>query len=498
MYNLFVTAETGTWDGNPYTFGVTRVIREYTDEAIKQKYKALDEAGITELLSFPALFAYEETESAAARVGFIKRIRQRSNEVRIEYEFLTNLAPIPAEVLSKLSWELEIDNLEMNRTHWAVKTADLFQVLFNAGLLTKEQSVNLSAQIVKVGPKVPPTADQITGMTSEDRRNSGLILLLQLAQAYYKMLECSISMSCWCTAMDLELNESYFWAISSIDNLLKNHEDLRDFPIQFVPLFPDLYPSTIRDVDWEYMAAPEAERFLSAVQKYINSKGIYEPKKSTPAWIFVEMFRPSVNIAIDRAISYKTRMEQYARTTLGNSLQTCPSESTDSSCLNSVKPCQKSSEKVHSQNRDKVFISYSHKDKKFLDELLAHLKPLERAGRISAWSDLEIQPGSQWAEQIQSALSSTKVAVLLVTKDFLASDFIQQNELGPLLKAAREDGVAIRWVLVRDCNWKMTPLKDYQAAYPLDKPLARKNWSRDTAWVAICEVIESAANRHEV
>jgi hypothetical protein len=149
---------------------------------------------------------------------------------------------------------------------------------------------------------------------------------------------------------------------------------------------------------------------------------------------------------------------------------------------------------LNPQRRDRVFISYSHKDQKFLKELLAHLKPFERAGRVSAWSDLQIQPGSKWLKEIQKALASTKVAVLLVTKDFLASDFIHQSELGPLLKAADEGGVAIRWVLVRDCNWKKTPLKDYQAAYSTETPLARKIGSRDSAWVAICETIEEAAN----
>jgi hypothetical protein len=494
MYHLFVTAEAGTWDGSPYTFGIGRVIREYTDDTIKKKYQALDEAVLAELQSFPALFAYEATEDSEAKVGFIKRIRQHSNEVRIEYDFFSDIDPIPAEVLSKLSWELEIGNWEMNRTHWAVKTADLFEVLFEAGLMTKEQLSRLSAQLAKTAPVAPPSTDQITGMPIEDHRNSGLILLFLLAQAYYKMLECSTSISDWCSALDLELNESYLWAINNIKNLLENHEDLRDFPIQFEPLFPDLYPSTIRDVDWEDMVAPEAERFLSTVQKYITTKGIHDPEEGTPAWILVELFRFSVNTAVERAIAYKKRMVQYARTTLGYSPQTPPSDSADSTHLTTEKTCQKTAEKVHSQQRDKVFISYSHRDKKFLDELLAHLKPLERAGRISTWSDVQIQPGSQWSEQIQKALASTKVAVLLVTKDFLASDFIQQSELGPLLRAAKEDGVAIRWVLVRDCNWKKTPLKDYQAAYPPDKPLAGKSWSRDSAWVAICEAIEEAAN----
>lgn len=493
MYHLLVTSKEGAWDGSPYVFSKIRVLRQYIDDAVKVKYQDLDEAIIADLLSFPAIFAYEDYEDADARIGYIKRIRKRSNEVRIEYDFFSELPPIPAEVLSKLSWELEIDNSEMNRTHWTVKKVDLFQVLSDSGLIPRDQVFILTAELYKAALAASLPKDETTGMTNEERKNSGLILLLMLAQAYYKMLECSVSISDWCTALDLELNESYFWTTSNINNLLNNLEDLKDFPVPFEPFFPDLYPATIRDIDWEYVA-PEAERFLSTVQKYIASKGVYDPEEGTSAWVFIELFKPNINTAIDRAIAYRTRMEQYIRTNLGSSAPTTQSDSTVSTNLASDKVQNENVGETVLSRRDKVFISYSHKDKKFLDELLAHLKPLERTGRVSTWSDQQIIPGSQWAEEIEIALDSAKVAVLLVTKDFLASDFIDQNELGPLLVAAKEKGVAIRWVLVRDCNWKKTPLKDYQAAYPPDKPLAGKNWSRDSAWVAICDAIEEAVN----
>lgn len=148
--------------------------------------------------------------------------------------------------------------------------------------------------------------------------------------------------------------------------------------------------------------------------------------------------------------------------------------------------------------RASVIISYSHKDKKYLDDLLTHLKPLTRAGRVSHWSDKQIKPGSEWAAEIEAALKAARVAVLLVTKDFLASDFIHEHELGPLLKRAKEEGVVILWVLVRDCNWKKTPLSGLQAAYPTDKPLTRHTWGRDAAWVAICDEIEKAAGASPV
>src|SRR5882724_7786502 len=105
-------------------------------------------------------------------------------------------------------------------------------------------------------------------------------------------------MASWCTALDLQLNHSYLWTVNSISNLLKNHDALKDFPVEFKPLFSDLYPSTIADLDWNEMVAPDAEQFLSAVQQYVQFKGIYDPEEGSPAWVFIELFRPSVNAAI--------------------------------------------------------------------------------------------------------------------------------------------------------------------------------------------------------
>lgn len=142
--------------------------------------------------------------------------------------------------------------------------------------------------------------------------------------------------------------------------------------------------------------------------------------------------------------------------------------------------------------RDQIFISYSHKDQDLVDQLLTHLKPLCRSGAITVWSDHQIRPGSKWQDEITAALARTKVALLCVSKDFLASDFINDHELTPMLVESNRGGVTILWVLLRACLFKESPLSKYQSALSPDKPLAEMKAERDRAWVAICQAILNA------
>ncbi|MEI7730999.1 MAG: toll/interleukin-1 receptor domain-containing protein [Verrucomicrobiota bacterium] len=145
--------------------------------------------------------------------------------------------------------------------------------------------------------------------------------------------------------------------------------------------------------------------------------------------------------------------------------------------------------------RDHVFISYSHKDTKFLDQLLIHLKPLERAGKLTKWSDKQIASGSDWFAEIQESIAYTKVAVLLVSPNFLASDFIHEHEFGPLLLQAEKGGVRILWIPIRASAYEETALKDYQALSSPEQPLAQMKAERDVAWVRICKEIKKAINK---
>lgn len=100
-----------------------------------------------------------------------------------------------------------------------------------------------------------------------------------------------------------------------------------------------------------------------------------------------------------------------------------------------------------------VFISYSHSDRDYLDRLLVHLKPLEKEGLIDLWVDTRLRAGDRWKKEIEKALNRATVAILLVSADFLASDFITDNELPPLLRNAEEKGTRIVPLIVKPCRF---------------------------------------------
>ncbi|MFN7984815.1 MAG: toll/interleukin-1 receptor domain-containing protein [Vicinamibacterales bacterium] len=129
-------------------------------------------------------------------------------------------------------------------------------------------------------------------------------------------------------------------------------------------------------------------------------------------------------------------------------------------------------ERPTTQRRQQVFISYSHSDTEYLDRLLVHLKPLEKRSLLELWVDTRLRAGDKWKREIEKALQRATVAVLLVSADFLASDFITDNELPPLLKNAEEQGTRVIPIIVKPCGFtRDKSLKSFQAVNDPKKAL---------------------------
>jgi hypothetical protein len=143
--------------------------------------------------------------------------------------------------------------------------------------------------------------------------------------------------------------------------------------------------------------------------------------------------------------------------------------------------------------RDKIFISYSHLDGKLFDEFKTMMAPASWQG-LEVWDDTQIPPGAQWKQEIEKALASARIAVLLVSRNFLASDFIVKQELPPLLKAAREEGVTIFWICLGACLVANTEISTYQAAHNISQPLdGLTKAKRQVVLKEICEKLIRAA-----
>lgn len=147
----------------------------------------------------------------------------------------------------------------------------------------------------------------------------------------------------------------------------------------------------------------------------------------------------------------------------------------------------------------KIFISYSHKDEEFKDELVTMLAALQRRGVVDTWQDRRIEAGDEWNRSIQDAMNDCDLALLLISPDYLASRFIQEKEQPKLLERQQEMRVRVIPIIVRACPWQNEPaLKDLQALPRDNKAVitfSRNTGARDQAWTDIALVIEKRARK---
>lgn len=104
-----------------------------------------------------------------------------------------------------------------------------------------------------------------------------------------------------------------------------------------------------------------------------------------------------------------------------------------------------------------VFISYSHADTKWKDRLVKQLGVLDQQGLLEVWEDRLIGAGQDWYKEIQKAMAGARVAILLISANFLTSKFILQEEVPKLLQRREQEGMTVVPVLLSDCVWEVVP-----------------------------------------
>ena len=144
----------------------------------------------------------------------------------------------------------------------------------------------------------------------------------------------------------------------------------------------------------------------------------------------------------------------------------------------------------------RLFYSYAHEDAKYRDELEKHLKPLERAGLISDWSDEELLPGEEWRERIEVALREADIIVFLVSADFMSSDFIWDVELRQAMERHQQQTALVIPVIVRPTDWSGTMLGQLQAV-PAGGRAVTQWENQDEAWLDVVQGVRRLVERRQ-
>ncbi|NEZ68037.1 TIR domain-containing protein [Leptolyngbyaceae cyanobacterium CCMR0082] len=135
-----------------------------------------------------------------------------------------------------------------------------------------------------------------------------------------------------------------------------------------------------------------------------------------------------------------------------------------------------------------LFYSYSHKDETFKDELETHLKLLQRQGLIAQWSDRQIEAGKELAKEIDENLENADLILLLVSADFIASDYCYTIEMARALERHESEEARVVPVIIRDVNWHSAPFGKLKAV-PKDGKAVKTWGDKDTAWKNVEEEI---------
>lgn len=137
----------------------------------------------------------------------------------------------------------------------------------------------------------------------------------------------------------------------------------------------------------------------------------------------------------------------------------------------------------------KIFFSYSKYDREYLEQLLRHLSVLRRKGKIADWNDHEILPGEEWDGVIKTQLVEADIILLLISADFLATDYIWDVEIKTAMERHDQKSATVVPIVLRSCSWEDTPFGKLNGLPSKAKPVSTYG-DRDQAWLEVVQGIE--------
>jgi hypothetical protein len=140
----------------------------------------------------------------------------------------------------------------------------------------------------------------------------------------------------------------------------------------------------------------------------------------------------------------------------------------------------------------KLFFSYSHKDEILRNELVNHLRILTREGVIASWDDRKVLPGDEWDHQIHARLQAADIVLLLISVDFIASDYCNDVEVRIALQRHAEGDVCVIPIILRPVDWTRASFSKLQALPMNGKPITNYV-DRDEAFLDVAQGIRKVA-----
>lgn len=139
-----------------------------------------------------------------------------------------------------------------------------------------------------------------------------------------------------------------------------------------------------------------------------------------------------------------------------------------------------------------IFFCYAHKDEELLNKLKTHLIPLHREGLIDLlWHDRNISAGSEWEKEIDTYLNKVQIILLLVSPDFMASEYCYSIEMKRAIERHEQKEASVIPVILRRVHWQQSPFGKLQAVPTDGKPV--KSWhDEDEAFFNVVEGIRKA------